>query len=682
LLKLAGLYSHHSKHADLQIVLNEYIQKLPDSKERPKAHHELINNYELTRNRVAAVEEMKRLSKVCERFQKTTVENDVDCGKLLSGITALLATKWHKMWMKDRSQVVLADSAEQTYDLFLEQHKDQVSDEEKYIKGLYALADLLYQRKKFRQASSKYSLVAELTKVKKAQHDSLYSAIVSIEKAVEGESKKEWSDADEKTFVSYAKKYVSEQTKGPYVQEIRFKRAFIAYEKGRYDEAGTQFKEIALHNSTDEKTLKAQDLYLDILNVKKSFGEIKKYSYEWMKKTTVAARKAKLQKIYHESYFASIQQMEEKGDLAEASQSYKEFAKENVGSNLSDKAMWNAVQLDYKTNRLAQAATDGHRFYKMFPRSEKAKEALIKSAQTFEFLGMIKSAADVLEDLAQVDSASSEKWTALSSDFRYLEGDYARARIGYQKLINSKDQNFSFNAVTKLLAIEKATKNHKAIESMERKVMERRYEPFYGEVITGRLQNAFQAGQYRQVFQEAAEVLSDKRNTPKTLATARYLQAQILEMEFKNQSIVTTPEKLSFLLKIKTEKLEKVLSAYQEVIRYGDPQKSVLAMRELGLCYDHYVKQIRNLRFTKALPKHEMAALQEELEKVIVPMEDKAVETLAQAVQQAKRFNLRDGTIAKIQIDLNAINLGTSVIAPTDIKAPDAVAPYILGGES
>jgi len=595
----------------------------------------------------------------------------------LSGVSALLATKWHKLWMKDKNQDVLADSAEQAYDLFLEQHKDEMVDQDKYVKGLYAQSDLLYQRKKFREASEKYARVSELSTAKKAQHDSLYSAIVSLEKATGGK----WNDSDEKVFSTYAKKYIKDHVKGPYAQEIRFKRAFIAYEKTRYDEAGAQFKELALQPQADVKTLKAQDLFLDILNIKKDYSEIKKYSFEWMKKTADQERKTKLQKIYHESYFAGIQRVEEKGDLAEASKLYKEFAKENGTSALSDKAMWNGVQIDYKTNNLAQAAGDGHHFYKMFPKSPKGKEALMKSAQTFEFLGMIKQSADVLEDLALVDKESFEKWASLSSDFRFLDGDYVRSRLGYQKLVNS-NAVLATNAVTKLLTIERSFKNTKGITQMEKLVIERRYEPMFGELAVKRVQGYYAADKLKLAFQEASEVLGDKKNTPKTLASARYIQSKILESEFKSQSIVTTPEKLSYLLKIKTEKLDKVLSSYQEVIRYGDPQHAVLALRELALCYDHYVKSIRNIKFTKPLPKEEMAALQEELEKVTLPMEDKAVETLAHAVQQAKKFNIRDGTIAKMQMDLNQINLSTHISAPTDIKAPDAVAPYILGGES
>ncbi len=81
------------------------------------------------------------------------------------------------------------------------------------------------------------------------------------------------------------------------------------------------------------------------------------------------------------------------------------------------------------------------------------------------------------------------------------------------------------------------------------------------------------------------------------------------------------------------------------------------------------------------MPQEEMDALQDELEKVTLPMEDKAVETLSQAIEHAKKFNLRDGTLATLNNDMNAINLRP--LAPQfEVKAPARFVPYIVGGES
>jgi tetratricopeptide (TPR) repeat protein len=253
--------------------------------------------------------------------------------------------------------------------------------------------------------------------------------------------------------------------------------------------------------------------------------------------------------------------------------------------------------------------------------------------------------------------------------------------LGYAKLINSKDATISTNSVLKLIVIERQTNNQKALIKFEEIAKERRYEPIYGEKTLELLQAFYDRGSYKAAFDSAKEVLNDKKNSPKTMAGARFIQARVLDKEFKDQSLKTSPERLTLVLKMKTEKLEKAQSAFREVIKYGDPEYIVYALRDLALCYDHYVKAVRNIQFTKPVPKEDMDALQAELEKVTVPMEDKAVETISQAVTHAKKFELRDGTIAKVQNIMNELNMRPA-LTQAEILPPARVVPFLMGGES
>ncbi len=686
LLKLATMYGHHSKFPDLEIVLNSFIDKYPLAKERSKAHFELVNTYETLKHRGQAVSEMRRLQEICEVNSSWSKEHILnirknqeatyDCQKLLSNVSSTLAGKWHNVWLKNKNDENTGDAAEAAYEIYLASIVGTTAKDDKYTRALYAHADLLFQRKKYRAASDKYFQVANLTRDKKILHDAPYSALVSLEKA----AGLKWNDTDEKHFQELAKLYLKHNPKGQYATEVRFEMGFIPYEKGRLGEAGAIFKELAQINPVDAKVLKAQDLYLDILNTSKDYPQIKQLAMEWAKKAK-DERRDKLTKIYQESYFAEIQRGEESGQLKEAAMAYKDFTVRNPNSALADKAFFNALQLEYKIGDLATAAESGHRFFKSFPKSEKAKDTLMKSAQTFEFLGLLKRAADALDDLVVVDGANAEKWISISSDFRCLDRDFNRARSGYSRLTNSKDPNYSINAVMKLISIEKQAGNTKALKKLEDIAKDRRYEPLYGDKTLEWLNALYDRGSFKSAFESALDVMRDKRNTPKTIAGARYIQAKILDKEFQDQSIVTSPERLTLVLKMKTEKLEKAQAAFRDVIRHSDAEYVVKSLRDLSLCYDHYVKVVRNIRFTKPLPKEEMDSLQDELEKVTVPMEDKAVETISQAIAQAKKFGLRDGTIAQLQNILNNLNLRPT-LNPVDVVAPSRVVPVLMGGES
>lgn len=672
LLKLSQLYSHHGKNSDMQVVLLDFIKSYPSAKEVPRAHYDLIENYETMKDRTTAVFEMGRLRDACAKLDQKS-EDLTECNKLFNSSTSVLASKWHKIWLKDKQNVALGDNVEKTYRLYLDKNKN----EEKSVKTLFSLSELLFQREKFRMASDSYFTVFQLSKDKKMQTDSVYSALVSLEKAV----KEKWSDADEKRFIQIGDAYLGTNPGGPYAKEVRYKQAFIAYEKGRYDEAGRKFKILAMMNSTDTKTLKSQDLYLDILNIKKNYEEISQLSFAWMKATPDADRRVRLNKIYQESYFSKIQILEETGKNQAAIASYNAFLKENPQSTLADKALWNAIQLDYKIGDLSQGAASGHQFYKLFPQSTKAKDALMKAAQSYEFLGQLNLAADVLDDLVRADPKQVEKWTTVAADFRMLSGALDRAKVGYYKLINSKDPAIAMNAVRNLYVIEEKgnKKDYKKIQTL---ILDRGYEPMASDLRLVHLEQLLESQENKKAFHDAMELLNDKKASLRARAGARFIQAKILESELRDQSVSTTPDRVTMVLGLKTGKLDKVQRAYQEVVKMGDADYTIRSLRDLAFCYDHYVKSVRNIHFKQEMPAADLAMLNGELEKVTLPIEDKAVETLSQALSFAKKIGTRDGTISKLQLDLNKLNMRQVSSLQTDVNSPPMLVPYIVGGDS
>src|SRR5690606_15627495 len=142
-----------------------------------------------------------------------------------------------------------------------------------------------------------------------------------------------------------------------------------------------------------DKGLKSQDLYLDILNLKKDYAGLKEYSKGLMRKGLSVARKAKLTIIYEEAYFLQVQKLEEDGKLAEAIPLYKKFALDNPKSKLAEKGWWNAVQLQFKTGDAKGGADAAVEFYERFPKSKDAVNALLKAAQTYETMAQLHQAA-------------------------------------------------------------------------------------------------------------------------------------------------------------------------------------------------------------------------------------------------------------------------------------------------
>ncbi|MCB0412423.1 MAG: tetratricopeptide repeat protein, partial [Bdellovibrionales bacterium] len=413
LLRLSKLYERHSRWNDREVILKTVLAKRPTSPLVPEIHNELVWNYEQMKSKPQAVAQMQAFSQVCDRakFDSKFNDNSVDaperapttkesCMALLHDTSLKLASRWLKTWKRNKAYGEFADAAEQAFQIYL---KD--NDSKEATEARFAYAEFLFQRQKFRQASIEYAQVSRSGASKQISHDAGYAALLSLEKAV-GDK---WSDADVTSFHELASAYVTQNPKGEYILDVEFKLGMLAYEKGKYDEAGPIFLRLGETFPKDEKGLKAQDLYLDILNLKKDYKGLTEYSAGLIAKGVKSDRKEKLSGIYRQAYFLQIQAMEEKGDYKQALTEYRKFSDENQKSDLAEKALWNSFQLHFKVGDLAGGAETGLLFYKRYPKSKDAKDGLLKSAKTFEDLGQLDQAADALTALVRLDPKEAVK---------------------------------------------------------------------------------------------------------------------------------------------------------------------------------------------------------------------------------------------------------------------------------
>lgn len=679
ILKLSQLYVRHSKHSDHEKVLKDYIRKLPSSTEVPLAYKNLIENYELQRNRQAAIDHLLMLDRVCEAnssWTKSNVNSKAQqkegkglCVETVTKLSHLYANKWHRMWKKNPTYKEFAESSKTAYATYLKH--DDATDESHEAR--FAYAELLFQTQKYREASEQYALVATKTKNEKMRHDSGYAAIVSLEKAVADK----WSDKDEALFGGLATSYLEKNKKGQYVTDIKFKKAFIAYEKGRYKEAAPEFEQLGWTERNTTYGVKAQNLYLDILNIQKRFTELREYSQKLLTAQLPPERTKELRKIFEESSFALAQQHEERGELLEAAAAYERFALENKKSHLADKSWWNAIGLYEKSGNVFKVTDMSQKMLELFPSSENINTALLKAAQGYEAMADLSKAATVLEELAKRDVKNTNKWLSLSADFYALSGKTNEAINHYRTLTKQKDIAIIQGAYTKLIALNEGGSGE---ERLLKEVLSSGVQPQASLAAMKLLEKTYSEKSDSEAFRQASRILEMRKSGGSVLATsrARLIQAKILEKEFMSQSVKSRGERLAMVLQIKTEKLDKATSAYQDVIRYGDGVAAVEALRGMANSYGHYVEALRTIELVGEYSKEELSALRSELENLSLPVEDKRIDTLQQALKQAKRIDIRDGTVGDIQAEINKLNMKRSVSNTMQIKLPEPQLPKFV----
>lgn len=674
LMKLVAIYKRHGKLTEVETVLKQILVKMPESDAVPSVHEELVWNYDRTKRPTAAVAQLVEFDNYCSTHQPPVAKKlkkgeqppRSECITKISETSKKLATKWHATWKKfgePTSAGDLAMSSEKAYRLYFKT-ADAHDVEKPTVR--YAFAELMFSRGQFREASEIYAGVegdkkAGLPVDPKVLQDSHYAAALSLEKAV-GDK---WSDEDEQKFAALADRYLAQHPQGTFVLELQFKRAYIAYEKGRYDEAAPIFKKIGwahypASEPLNEKVAKAQDLYLDILNIKKDFKGIKEAAKELLAIYAGGNRTEQIGKIYREAYFSEIQQLEEQGDAESAIEAYKKFALENSKSELAPKAWWNASQLQFRIGDATGGANTCYQMHKLFPNSTKGKDCLTKAATTFEAMARLDLAAKVLLNLAEVDVDQQNHWREVAADFFALSGAKDRAISMYMKLASTAKGDVQLALYEKSAALAKTSGDQATLLTIEGYYSSQNIEPQASRLFVEQAEQAFEKGDMTRAFNTAKRIISRDTLPKELLARARFVQARVLEDEYRKQSVKARVSSVGFVLAIKTEKLEKAQKAFQSAIHYADPNISVKALSRLGDCYLDFASTVRNMTFIATLSTDDQKSFRAEIEQMAVPMEEKGVESINQALETAKKFQLRNGEIAELQIAVNKLNMKNS----------------------
>lgn len=671
-MTLANVYERHGKLKDIETVLKDLIDKIPKSEKIPDAYDKLVWNFERGLNREKAVIQLGAYDEYCQELKADKTDPRVQtCQNLLLETSEKLATKWHGLWSKNNKHPLFSKAAAVAYDIYLRRAPPQA---EQLAQMHFNYGEMLFNNGDLRKASEQYALVRGAKPNKQLLHDGDYAAIVALEKAVNDK----WTDADEKKFQDLVASYVTDNPKGTYVLDVTFQKAMIAYKKHRYAEAQPQFRDIGWKFPQSEQGRKAQDLYLDILNINKDFAGLKKASKELLALKPTGEREKDLKKVYQQSYFAEIQNLEDKKAIAslEAAKQFMVFSKENLDSPLAPQAMWNAITTYKQEGMLKETADTCQELPKLFPKFEKNTECLVLAAKAYEDLGLIEPAADTLALLATRDAAKTTQYRELSADFYSLAGQKTRALTIYEDLLNKEKSKAERSRLLEKIYQTAKKANHTKYEKLAYDLMiKEEVEPFASKVSSEKAMSTYKSGQFTEAFRLASRVVGNKGAASGSKAEARYVQAMILKKEFEDQSVKSRPDRLAMVIAMKTEKLEKAQRAFEATLAYKDSEYAVKALQQLSNIYVTYSRTLKNIPLPPELPQADRNALMSEMENLAMPLEEKGIETMAQAVQLAQQLNLHDGQLEELQNELDKLNMKKTVRPKVELHTPKPVGP-------
>lgn len=667
LLKLGKLYRHHGRKKNAETVLVAAIQREKMTGWLAETFAELIAMYKESSEHENGFDYLRMFGERCVPSEDAAAD---ECEKILMPLSLKVAIEWHDRWKKRPTENgEVPRYADAAYEIYLSRKGE--SPEKEKIR--YQRAELVFALRDYRKAGRLYAEVAEKATDLSLLHDAPYAALVSLEKAV-GDGK--WSERDEAEFRRLTKLYARHNPRGKYRFDLLYKQAHISLGRGETESALSAFKILGDEKIDNEKVKLAQESYLDLLSELKRHGHVKTAAYEWLGGEKDPMRKKKLLAIHIEAKFAELQAEENSGDPFEVVRGYKNFARDHADHPLAEKAWWNAVVLLRKKSDFFAAAEMAAELPDRFQKSGLVIESISLAGRLYEEMGELEKTAKTLETLASMKKGKEgADGLFLAAEFHRLSGGWRNALGIYEKLLaDPARQTDIFPRLLALPAIDEDVKKKKTAW-----LTRMRSHPSARIQAMAELEQAkteLEREDWGAAFRSAATVVGKSGVSAEEWAEARAIQARILAREYRQQSIKTTQiERIALVLSIKTEKLKKAQSAYDDVVKKARPELAAEALYEVGVLYQDYVQSLKDYPYPAGLKEEDRIALQKEFDALTLPLEDKAVETLDGARQLVEKFDIYSAVHRRIRRELRRLNFQPELPA-VEMREPAILVPH------
>jgi TolA-binding protein len=395
------------------------------------------------------------------------------------------------------------------------------------------------------------------------QHDANYGALYAVEKNLE--KAKDKDPARDALRKELATNYLTKHPNGKHALNVRFKMGHIAYEESNFPDAEKWLTQVVESNKDPELKRKAEDLMLDMLNMKKDYAGLQKLSKKILVTGSNDDRKKGMTKILEESSFAEIQEFSKTADPAQAARKLLDFAKEHEHSPMAKDSLWQAISLLYANGRQFEAAELSLQFAKKYPQDKKTLDALKDAAKSYAEIGQLLKAAETLKIAAEMDKKTANANLEIAADFFRLEGRIKESREMYTKIMQGMDNKNQARLITKILATYGHNTNSPDYQKLQEKILAINMEPYATQILMERAEKLLETGKKTLAFDAAKKIMARKiSNADK--APARLIQAEVLEFELAQQSVRAKMDKFAVVLSLKTEKLDKAQTAYLEAM--------------------------------------------------------------------------------------------------------------------
>lgn len=589
----------------------------------------------------------------------------------------------------------------------------------------YLRADILYFKlARLEEAGNEYLLVGKTKPVGKFHKDALLQAMTSFEKLRKPipsgpgsakDAKREITESDRK-FAEAADLYATLFPNDKEIITVIYKNGQFFFDYGDFDEAVKRFGLIIERYPDDPNAGAAGDKLLDALNRAKDYENIESWARRLKKAKAFAAKdeQERLDKLIVGSMMKAAEKANADGQFEKAAAAYQRIPKEFPQNALAPKALANAGAVFERAKRPENAVEVYRELADKYPQAPESPEALFTAARLEEtgayddraallyeqFVAKFpnhKRAPEALRNAGILRQALGEHEKASRHYAEYAKKykDRADAReIAFETALVRTQQEDWKGAASSFAAyvhdhpgdartVEaytregqawlKAGQDAKAKEALAKALLAFGAKPTPGPSkgqVGGKSGNrnnkggklaSNNKGGKANALHGKASLSEDARDFA---AEARYLQAELLFREYDRLKIQGRPKALAKVLEQKAQLLEQTKQADLDVLTFQSPEWATAALLRIGQAYEAFAKAMRQAPTPKELSADEQQVYRDELEKLTVTIEDKAIDAYKSGYKKALDIGVYNKHTQEIRQALSRLDEGNFPAEP------------------
>jgi TolA-binding protein len=454
---------------------------------------------------------------------------------------------------------------------------------------------------------------------------------------------------------------------------IRYKAAFALYQRRHFLEAANRFGEIILKWPTDPWSQKAANLSLDILNTREEWLALGDLANRFLDDKKLCAPGSKFQgevaKIAEGARFKYVMDLyERKQDGILAAREFRAFVSRYPKSEHAPKALYNALVIADKAEELDLMVAAGEQLLRDYPAADGAllKLTVPALASACERAARYPDAIRWYE-LAQArwpEGAKAADWLYNAAVWREGLGDDSGAVKDWQAWLRQyrarpEAARIAFNLG---LILERQKETRKAAghwaafqrEWARAATADQLFLARYRQgILLRQLKAAEAAGVLADAAQRFARLPGKQKEAAAVLDAAAHARFLAVEPAFNEFLAIQfrSPRQADLVhaLKVKNARMERLLSAYADVIAVGSPRWSQASFARIGEAYRNFNKGLLDAPLPRGLDPEQQELYRSTLESQALPLEDKSTEALRKAIQVAEKSGVYSEWTLKAQ---------------------------------